>query len=528
VRAAFSAAVLAALGLAACSRAVDGTPAAPSKNSGASAVPSAVPSAGPSPSPSASSGSDITPAAFHDCSAVLHLKGVKIAKALTGKLTAQCATVPVPLDYAEPGGATAQIVVVRVHDSDNPGTTPLLLNPGGPGGSGVQLVLGMIAKISPTVVQHYDLVGFDPRGVSLSQPAITCLTDAERDAYTAASPDVTTSAGFAQAKAMAAQFARSCQTRTDGLQLYDTVNTARDMDVLRAALGQQTIDYLGFSYGTELGSVYAHLFPQRVGAMVLDGAVDPLTSGIVQSTFQLEGFEKAYGQFAAYCRKADPCSSLGDPTRAAEDIENAALAQPLPTSTSRKLTANLAATGIQEAMYSKDLWSRLGKALVHARAGDGTDLLSLADQYNQRSKDGKYANLIDAFNTISCNDSAPGPTDDQIRTTAGDWATRYPLFGKWFGIGLFTCQAWQSHRTVPPKPTADTPHEVLVLGNIHDPATPYQGAIDLAKTMGNAEVLSWNGQGHTSYLNGSKCVDNYVNTYLVTRALPPDGTTCPA
>ena len=313
-----------------------------------------------------------------------------------------------------------------------------------------------------------------------------------------------------------------------GLEHYDTVDSARDMDVLRAALGQQQTDYLGFSYGTELGSVYAHLFPDRVGAMVLDGAVDPLTSGIEQSTFQLSGFEKAYAQFAAYCRKTAPCSGLGDPTQAAEDIENAALAQPLPTSKGRKLTANLASTGIQEAMYSRDLWSRLGTALVHAKDGDGTDLLALADEYNHRGSNGKYGNLLDAFNTIGCNDSEPGPTNDQIRATAAQWADKYPIFGRWFAVGLFTCQSWQPHRTVPPKPTAKTQQEVLVLGNIHDPATPYQGALDLATTMGNAEVLSWNGQGHTSYLNGSTCVDKYVNNYLVTRTLPPDHTTCPA
>lgn len=514
--------LLSLLGIAGCARLVPGTAVSNSATSPTTSFPSQRPTESPSSSTSAE------PADFHDCSAVLQLKGVKIAAALQGKLSAACATLPVPLDYNDPSGTQIQIVVLRIHDSENAGDTPLLINPGGPGGSGVQLALGLLAKVPATVMQHYDLVGFDPRGVDISTPQIHCLSDAQKDTFVAESPDVTTAIGFARAKAMAKQFAQACAANTDGLQFYDTVNTAKDMDVLRAALGQQTVDYLGFSYGTELGSVYAHLFPDRVGAMVLDGAVDPLTTGIDQSTFQLAGFEKAFGQFAAYCRTNAPCSGLGDPAQAAEDIENGALERPLPTSTSRKLTANLAATGIEAAMYSKSSWSKLGSALVHAKSGDGTDLLKLADDYNQRTSSGKYSNLIDAFNTINCNDSAPGPSDDEIRATITDWVTKYRVFGKWFASGLFSCQQWQPHRTVPPKPTAETPDKVLVLGNIHDPATPYQGAIDLAKTMGNAEVLSWNGEGHTSYLNGSKCVDKYVNAYLVSQDLPPDDTTCPA
>jgi pimeloyl-ACP methyl ester carboxylesterase len=514
-----------ALGLGGCTRVVEGSPGVATPLGG---FPSSAPAATPSPSTGVSGGTTIAPAAFHDCSALLHLDGVKIAKDLQGKLSADCATVPVPLDYAQRSGPQIEIPLVRIHDSDNSGHLPLLLNPGGPGGSGVQLVLGIISKIPADVVTHYDLVGFDPRGVSLSRPAISCLTDEEKDSFTAASPDVTTAAGFEVAKRLAEQFAAGCAARTDGLQFYDTVNSAKDIDILRAALGQQTTNYLGFSYGTELGSVYAHLFPDRVGAMVLDGAVDPLTSGITQATFQLEGFEKAYAQFASYCRATAPCSGLGDPTQAAKDIETAAYEDPLPTSTGRKLTANLAGTGIQEALYSRSEWKKLGTALVHARDGDGTDLLALADQYNQRTKSGQYSNLMDAFNVISCNDTAPGPTDDEIRRTIESWSSQYPLFGKSYAASLFTCQSWQSDRTVPPKPTADTPHTVLVVGNIHDPATPYEGAIDLAKTMGHAEVLSWNGQGHTSYLNGSSCVDRYVNTYLVSQQLPPDGTTCPA
>jgi hypothetical protein len=191
------------------------------------------------------------------------------------------------------------------------------------------------------------------------------------------------------------------------------------------------------------------------------------------------------------------------------------------------VTVSLALTGVSEALYSRPEWPTLGQALVDGTAGEGKGLLDLADRYYQRYH-GQYTNLFDAFNTISCNDSPPGPSDTTIRATAQRWATRYPMFGLSFAAGLFTCQQWQPQRTVPPLPTApDTAAKILVIGNLHDPATPYQGAVDLTKTLGNAELLSWDGQGHTSYLEGSSCVDDYVNAYLVKGTLPPASTTCP-
>ncbi len=506
-----------ALVLTACTQALDGTGSA-GRSSASPSTPSA-----PSPAP----GGDVAPAEFRDCDALLSVPGVTIGSGLKGKLSAECSTVAVPVDYARPSGPELPINLVRIHDSDNPGHEPLLGNPGGPGGSGIELALGLLSKFPAGVLTKYDLVGFDPRGAQYSAP-VTCLSNAEKDAFFAASPDVTTTTGFSAAKALARQFSTGCKDRMgSALQYYNTVNSAKDMDRVRAALGAATMNYIGFSYGTELGSVYAHLFPDRVGAMVLDGAVDPLTSGIEQATEQLRGFENAFDQFAANCRTTSPCSSLGNARTAATAVEAAALAAPLSTSSRRALTAALAATGVEQALYSKQLWPRLGKALIAAGKGDGTGLLALADDYYRRTSDGKYSNLFDAFITISCNDTAPGPSDADIRRTAAAWVREFPLLGKWFAIGLFSCQQWQPNRVVPPKPTADVAGKVLVVGNLHDPATPYRGAEDLTRTIGDAELLTWDGEGHTSYLQGSKCVDNYVDAYLVTEQLPPDETTCP-
>jgi pimeloyl-ACP methyl ester carboxylesterase len=450
-----------------------------------------------------------------------------VAPALRGKLTAGCAQIQVPLDYARPNGTQISLTIIKIHDSDNPSqANSLLVNPGGPGGSGLDLALSLTTEMSASVFKHFDLVGFDPRGVGASTP-IKCITDAERDTVNAASPDMSTASGFATAKSLAKNFEAKCnQAEGAELPFFNTVNTARDMDLIRQAVGDKQMNYLGFSYGTELGSVYAHLFPSNVRVAVLDGAVDPLTSGITQFADQIQGFEDAFKQFASSCPTITGCT-LNDPGATAEQVEKAAAAHPLPTGSSRPLTASLASTGILEALYSRSLWPALAAALVAANNGSGKQLLALADEYYQRSSTGSYTNLIDANAVISCNDSAPGPTDAQIRSTAAQWTAKFPIFGKWNAPSLFSCQQWQPSRSVPPKPSAATRTKVLVIGNLHDPATPYQGAKDLTATMGNAELLSWNGEGHTSYLQGSSCVDNYVNAYLISQTLPPLNTTCP-
>jgi pimeloyl-ACP methyl ester carboxylesterase len=302
------------------------------------------------------------------------------------------------------------------------------------------------------------------------------------------------------------------------------------MDQVRQAVGDSQMNYLGFSYGTELGAQYLHLFPGRMRVAVLDGAVDPLTSDIEMDTKQLQGFEGAFDQFAGWCTKHDPCSRLGDPRQAVYKLVAIAKGSPIPTSApgdNRKATVNLVLTGVAQAMYSQSEWAPLGQALLDARNGDAKGLLTLADQYNERFG-GHYTNISDANTTINCNDAKPGPSDATIRATSRSWSKQFPMFGLDWAPSLFLCQQWQPERTVPPLPTApSTPHKVLVIGNLHDPATPYQGAKDLTRTLGNAELLTWDGEGHTSYLQGSTCIDDYVNTYLVSGTLPPAHKTCP-
>lgn len=514
--------VAAVLVLAGCTQTVSGRGAAGGSTGGPI---SQAPSSGSHPSTATPSQHAI---AFADCSSILNVSLVPIPSALQGKITFGCARLDVPLDYANRTGKKLTLELVKVHDEDNAhGIGSLLVNPGGPGGSGVELALGLLGQLPTTILSHFDLIGFDPRGVGLSSP-IECVSDAEKDRLTAASPDVLTAAGFQQAKDEAKQVANLCSTKYGkDLAQFDTVNTAKDMDLIRQAVGDLKMNYLGFSYGTELGSVYAHLFPGKIRVEVLDGAVDPLTDDITSFADQLGGFEGAFDQFAADCVTHAPCNALHSPRQAVYAIVKKAGAAPLATGESRRLTSSLAITGVLEALYSRSDWPNLAAALSTALKGDGKGLLSLADQYNQRQPNGSYTNIMDANTTISCNDSKPGPSDATIRATAQAWTKRFPIFGKWAAISLFGCQQWQPDRTPPPLPSAPTPTKVLVIGNLHDPATPYQGAKDLAKAMGNAELLTWDGEGHTSYLQGSSCIDNYVDGYLVSATLPPLATTCP-
>jgi pimeloyl-ACP methyl ester carboxylesterase len=522
--------VLAAIALitgvvAGCTKSTDGVALSPTTASG-----TATGSGAPSTGSASAAAPTVAPADFSDCSGDFTLSALNLPAAVMARLTFDCAKISVPLNYADPNGKKISIFVVRVHDKTVKPIGSLLINPGGPGASGVETALGLVPQLDNTLLKHFDLLGFDPRGVGSSTP-VSCLTDAQKDTLNAASPDVLTSAGFTAAQKEWAGVAQACTSKYGSdLQYFNTVNTARDMDLIRQAVGDSKLNYLGFSYGTELGAQYLHLFPTHMRVAVLDGAVDPLTSDITSFADQLEGFEKAFDQFAAYCRKTAPCSSLGDPRTAVAKVVAKAKASPIPSSTDpRKATTALVDTAVLSALYSRSTWPTLGSALISAEAGDAKGVLALADQYNERYN-GQYTNLSDANTTISCNDSAAGqPTDATIRATAASWAKRFPIFGLWSAASLFSCQDWQKNRTVPPLPTATTtPRKVLVIGNVHDPATPYQGAKNLTKTLGNAELLTWDGEGHTSYLEGSSCVDKDVNAYLIDETLPPAGTTCPA
>ena len=486
------------------------------------------PTASPTPSPTGDASIEFT-----DCTKLVDPRAAGVPADRAKDLTISCGKVPVPRDYGNAALGDLSLYVLKIHDSSHSGQQPMIVNPGGPGGSSVSLAISLAGAVSDDLLSSYDLVGVDPRGVGLSSP-VTCLTDNQKDDVFAAAPDVRTPAGLTQAASLAATWLAGCQAGAAeagaAIGEYNTVFAARDMDTVRQALGAEKLDYLGFSYGTLLGAVYATQFPTTVGRMVLDGAVDPSVSFQQSSEVQLAGFEQAFGQFAADCATRPACAAMGAPTTAVTTLAAAAATTggiAVPNS-QRKATAGVVYSAVAEALYDQSSWTTLGDAIVAGQEGDGSGLLRLADRYYQRDSSGHYTNLFDAFTLVSCNDGATTFSDADLTAIGTDWATRYPVFGAYFAGQLALCNGWpDSGHRVPTAVPAAGASPIVVVGTVNDPATPYVNTAKLAASLGVGVVLTWQGQGHTAYLK-SECIDAAVDAYLVDGTSPAAGTSCPA
>lgn len=443
----------------------------------------------------------------------------------------ECATLRVPIDYADPSGGDIELALARYRGSDER-IGSLVLNPGGPGSSGVDFLSYAHSIVSPAVTEAYDLVAFDPRGVQRSQP-ILCIDAPEMDELLAWDPDYSTPEGIQQAVDRFAQFSQDCLDRT-GPQFghADTVSAARDIDILRAALGDDTLHYLGYSYGTQLGATYASLFPERAGRLVLDGAVDPTLSAEELTLGQAGGFESALRAYVTDCQAGADCpltGSLEDGLQQVRDLLDRARADPLPTGTDRRLTQSLAFSGVAVALYSEDYWPYLSDALALAlQANDGSGLLVLADLYNDREEDGTFSsNSREAFWGIGCLDDRISADPDDMADLADQLVAEAPTVGSFFAYGGTLCADW----AVPEVGglddyTAEGAAPILVIGTTNDPATPYHWAQSLAKTLESGTLLTYEGEGHTAYGRSNACVAEAVDGFLLDGLVPPDGTTC--
>ncbi|MDO3648710.1 alpha/beta hydrolase [Nocardia mangyaensis] len=445
--------------------------------------------------------------------------------------SAQCARVTVPVDYARPDGPTAQIALSRLPATGRK-IGSLLMNPGGPGVSGLSMItIGTRTELA----EKFDRVGFDPRGVGSSLPAIVCLTPQQADAERAEPPTDNTPEGIAAAEADNREYADRCaqRTGTDLLAHVGTREVIQDMDVLRAALGDAELSYLGYSYGTRLGAAYAEKFPQHVRAMVLDGAVDSSQDPVQESLRQAAGFQGVFNAYSTECTAQAGCPLGADPAESVARFR--ALVDPLETTPAvtddpRGLSYNDAITGVQQALYSDEMWNVLTQGLIELRDGRGDTLLELADLYDGRRPDGTYSNTQDAFNAIRCVDD-PRITDPAV---TGRQDTEYrkaaPFLDDGKGTGaapLELCAAW-------PVPNTSDPHRVsapglpvtVVVSTTDDPATPYQAGVDLAEQLG-ADLITFRGNRHTAALvAGDQCLDSAIIDYLVDLAAPGPGLTC--
>lgn len=447
----------------------------------------------------------------------------------------ECAKLEVPLDYAKPRGRTIKIAMVRAKKQEGGPSRigSLLFNFGGPGGSGVA-ALPSFGKDYAKLRTRYDLVSFDPRGVGGSE-GFSCLDNSRLDSYFAA--EATPDSGEEE-KALAtrhAAFVAGCKKRAGGLLPHlTTENTARDMDLMRRVLGDTKLHYFGVSYGTQLGGVYAHLFPKKVGRAVLDAVVDPTSTAEEGSVAQAEGFQLALGNYLEDCAgKGEGCPLGEDPEKAEEqltDLLDELDRKPLPTRDSRMLTESLATGGIAQALYSKELWRYLTDGLQQAMEdGDGTTLLVLSDSLNGRNPDGSYSTLQSSLTAINCADNKARPGVGEIKKTVPEFEEASPVFGRSSAWQMIQCGNWPvAGKQKTPDVSAEGADPMLLVGNTGDPATPYSGTRNMKEELGEgaAVELTYKGEGHGAYDSKDRCVRKNVDDYLLDGDVPPDGTTC--
>ena len=433
----------------------------------------------------------------------------------------ECSTFSVPIDYANPADGAILISAIRKLATGS-ALGSLILNPGGPGGSGIEYTTYADYVVSETLRENFDIVGFDPRGVGQSTP-VECLSDEQTDEYIAidGSPDNQTEVD--QAQAMSELFAQTCATNSpETFRFLDTVSATRDIDILRALLGDEKLNWLGKSYGSFLGATYADLFPDRVGRMLLDGAIDPSLSNEELSYGQALGFELALQRFVDDCATRDDCPlSASGKTGVSEitDLLTDLDSNPVTLDDGRQFTQAMGTIGIVGSLYDKvNGWPELRTNLGNAFDNDFSGLAANVDFYTGRQSDGSFKdNSNDAIAAVNCLDRPDRATKDQTVALAREWKKVAPNFGEYLAWSNLSCTYWQTPATGLPKViTAPGTPTILVVGTVNDPATPFQWAQALASQLSSGVLLTLDGDGHTAYYQGSECIDEVVDKFYLT------------
>jgi pimeloyl-ACP methyl ester carboxylesterase len=447
--------------------------------------------------------------------------------------SAECGMLSVPVDYAKPDGDVAQIAMIRFKAT---GTKigSLVMNPGGPGESGVVGAANMVALLPQPIREQFDLVGFDPRGVASSTPAVWCNSDADNDRLRA-DPQVDYSpAGVAHIEKETKDFVQRCIDKMgkEFLANVGTANVVKDLDAIRAALGDEKLTYLGYSYGTRIGASYAENYPQNVRAMILDGAVDPNADPIEANLRQAAAFQQAFNDYAADCATDASCPLGTDPTKAVDvyrSMVDPLVEKPAETKDPRGLSHTDAIVGTILPLYSPNLWRHLTQGLTELNSGTGDTMLMLADLYMGRDAQGRYNNSTDVRVAVNCVDEPP--VTDRAKVVEEDRRSRelapFMSYGEFTGHApLGSCAFW-------PVPPTSQPHEVkvsglppiLVVSTTNDPATPYQAGVELAKQLGGT-LVTFDGTQHTVVFQGNSCIDDIAAKYVIDLTVPPPETRC--
>ncbi|MBI3225387.1 MAG: alpha/beta hydrolase [Mycolicibacterium cosmeticum] len=446
---------------------------------------------------------------------------------------AECGYLSVPVDYAKPDGEVAQLAMIRFKATGEKIGT-LFINPGGPGESGVESAVSLVGTMPDSVRQRFDLVGFDPRGVGSSKPALWCNSDDDNDRLRADPQVDYTPEGVAHIESETKDFVARCQQKMgeEFLENIGTVSVAKDLDAMRQAVGDDKLTYLGYSYGTRIGATYAELFGDKVRAMMLDGAVDPNADPVEADIRQAKAFQTAFNNYAADCATKPDCPLGTDPAKAVDVYQSLVeplVNKPAPTKDPRGLSYSDAIVGTILPLYSPNLWRHLTQGLSELTKGHGDTMLALADLYMGRDGEGRYNNSTDVRVAVNCVDEPP-ITD---RATVVDEDRRAREVAPFMSYGEFTGNAPMGTCAFWPVPPTSTPHQLkvaglpptLVVSTTNDPATPYQAGVDLAKQLGGT-LLTFEGTQHTVVFQGNSCVDGIAAKYLVDVVVPPEGSRC--
>ena len=447
----------------------------------------------------------------------------------------QCTTAAAPMDWSDPSSESIELALVRQAATSGNRLGSLLVNPGGPGGSGYDFILDSLDYATDARLQaSYDIVGFDPRGVNRSS-AVSCYDDPRQlDAYLYdVSPNEPGSdAWIADLVAANETFGQRCLEHTgELLQFVDTVSAARDLDLLRAILGDEKLNYLGYSYGTLLGATYADLYPENTGRMVFDGAVDPATSNFDVTATQAQGFESALRAYLAQCVGGSDCPFRGSVDDAMDDIRailDSLDASPLGNDDGRELGSATMFLAIIYPLYNQASWPSLTQLFTEVKSGEATYAFLLADGYNSRNPDGTYAdNQTEAFVAINCLDYDSDSDPAAMRAEAAELKRLAPVLGPQMSFGGAGCGSWPfpSEREREPI-AAPGSSEILVIGTTNDPATPYVWAQNMADQLEHGHLVTYDGEGHTAYNKSNQCVNDVVDDYFVDGTVPETDPNC--
>ncbi len=440
----------------------------------------------------------------------------------------QCGTLKVPLSYADLTGKQITLALFRLPAKDpSKRIGTILVNPGGPGSSGVQFAKLTAIGFPDSIRKRFDIIGWDPRGVGASDP-INCGSALARASLLNESP--VTAAQRAALVTGDQRFGRACKAKVGAvLGNVGTVDTARDMDRIRLAIGAQRISYIGYSYGTYLGAVYANMFPTHVRAMILDGVSDPGESAQTSFLIQARALDHAIDGYLATCAGQSKCAfySGGHPQAAFDALVHRIEVHPIAVG-NRQLGPTQFYFGVANSLYGDDQ-AAVAKDLAAAAAGNGAPLLKQFDDYVGRKPNGTYSTEQSANTAINCLDGRGVGNLSAAQKLEPQFVKAAPRFGRFVLYSNLVCGYWPEKAHPPKLPiTAKGAPPIVVIGSTRDPITPYSDAVRLAHELRSGVLLTASNAGHTSNFGiGGPC-DALGTKYLLTGTPPPKGTRCPA